>query len=277
MRPTAAVDDASTQVRAAARGPWLGWAGRLGLAAQGVSYAIVAVLALMLAFGRGGMTADRPRALQTLADETLGGVLLVLLALGFAAYAAWRFAKAFFDRGNEGERPKGLVKRTGDLGKGLFYGGLAVIVVRILFGADERGERQADQATSGVLGWPAGRWLVFAAAAAIGVAAIWNVYRGLSRKFEDDLELGEMTSGARHWISRLGLVGLSSRGVVFGVIAWFLAKAAYDFQAKETVGLGGALAKLAEAGYGRGLLTAVAAGLLAFGVFCLAQVRYRDV
>jgi hypothetical protein len=270
VRPTAAA-------RAAARSPWLGWAGRIGLAAQGVSYAIVAVLALMLAFGCGGMTADRPTALQTLADERLGGLLLTLLALGFACYAAWRFAKAFFDRDHEGERPKGLAKRTGDLGKGLFYGGLAVVVVRILFGADERGERQADRTTGDVLGWPGGRWLVFAAAAAIAVAAVWNVYRGLSRKFEDDLELGEMSSAAQRWISQLGLVGLSSRGVVFGVIAWFLAKAAYEFDAKEAVGLGGALAKLAEAGYGRGLLTAVAAGLLTFGAFCLAQARYRDV
>jgi formate hydrogenlyase subunit 3/multisubunit Na+/H+ antiporter MnhD subunit len=128
-----------------------------------------------------------------------------------------------------------------------------------------------------VLDWPAGRWLVFAVAAAIGVAAVWNVYRGLSRKFEEDLELGEMTSEARRWIARLGLVGLSSRGVVFGVIAWFLAKAAYEHQAKETVGLGGALAKVASAAYGKPLLAAVAAGLLAFAVFCLAQVRYRDV
>lgn len=270
MRPTVAA-------RAAARSPWLGWAGRAGLAAQGVSYAIVAALALMLAFGWGGTTADRPTALSRLADEPMGGALLVLLAGGFACYAAWRFAKAFFDRDHEGERPKGLAKRTGDLGKGLFYGGLAVTVVRILFGADERGEQQADKATGGVLDWPGGRWLVFAAAAAIAVAAVWNVYRGFSRKFEDDLELGEMSSGARDWISRLGLVGLSARGVVFGVIAWFLGKAAYEFDPKEAVGLGGALAKLAEAGYGRGLLTATAAGLLTFGAFCLAQVRYRDV
>jgi hypothetical protein len=277
VRPTAAAEDVSARARAAAQSPWLGWAGRFGLAAQGVSYVIVAALALMLAFGWGGTTADRPTALRTLVDEPMGGPLLVLLAAGFACYAAWRFAKAFFDRDHEGERPKGLAKRTGDLGKGLLYGGLAVSVVRILFGADERGERRADETTAGVLGWPGGRWLVFAAAAAIAVAAVWNVYRGLSRKFEDDLELGEMTWSVQRWISRLGLVGLSSRGVVFGVIAWFLAKAAYEHQAKEAVGLGGALAKLAEAGYGRGLLTAVAAGLLAFGVFCLAQSRYRDV
>jgi hypothetical protein len=276
VRPTVTAD-ASVRARAAAQSPWFGWAGRIGLAAQGVSYAVVAALALMLAFGWGGMTADRPTALTTLADETLGGLLLVLLAAGFACYAAWRFAKAFFDRGHEGERPKGLAKRTGDLGKGLFYGGLAISVVRILFGADERGERQADRATGGVLGWPGGRWLVFAVAAAIAVAAVWNVYRGLSRKFEDDLELGQMTRTAQRWISRLGLVGLSSRGIVFGVIAWFLAKAAYEYQAKEAVGLGGALAKVASAAHGKPLLAAVAAGFLAFAAFCLAQARYRDV
>jgi hypothetical protein len=277
VRPAAAVDDAQIRARAAARSPWLGWAGRIGLAAQGVSYAIVAALALMLALGWGGTTADRPTALKTLVDEPMGGVLLVLLAAGFACYAAWRFARAFFDRDLEGDSPKGLGKRAGDLGKGLLYGGLAVSVVRIAFGADERGERRADETTAGVLDWPGGRYLVLAGAAAFAVAALWNVYRGLSHKFEDDLEVGEMRGGERRWIGRLGTVGLSSRGVVFGVIAWFLAKAAYEYDAKEAVGLGGALAKLAAAAHGRWLLTAVAAGLLAFGVFCLAQVRYRDV
>lgn len=268
------MDDARTRARMAARSPWLGWAARFGLAAQGVSYVVVAALALMLAFGWGGTTADRPTAFSRLADEPTGAALLVVLAAGFASYAAWRFANAFFDRDREGSDAKGLGKRAGDLGKGLLYGGLAVTVVRILFGADEQGERQADQTTAGVLGWPGGQWLVFAVAAAIAIAAIVNVYRGLSRSFEDDLR---MSGEIRRWVCRLGTVGLSARGIVFGVIAWFLAKAAYEFDAKEAVSLGGALAKLASADHGRGLLTAVAAGLLAFGLFCIAQARYRDV
>jgi hypothetical protein len=81
----------------------------------------------------------------------------------------------------------------------------------------------------------------------------------------------------RYWIGRLGLVGLSARGVAFGIIAWFLAKAAYEYDAKEAVSLGGALAKLASATAGDALLGVVAVGLLVFGVFCLAQARYRDV
>jgi hypothetical protein len=268
--------DLSAQARRAGRSRWFDWAGRFGLAAQGVSFVIVAVLALMLATGQGGMTADREVALGTLVDETLGGALLVLLAAGFGAYAAWRFALGVLDRDREGDDPKGLGKRAGDLGKGLFYGALAVSVVRILFGADEGGEKRTDKATAGVLDWPGGRWLVFAVAAGFGIAAIWNLYRGLSRKFEEDLEVGT-SHPVRRWIGRLGLVGLSARGVAFGIIAWFLAKAAYEFDPKEAVSLGGALAKLASATAGDALLGVVAAGLLAFGLFCLAQARYRDV
>jgi hypothetical protein len=273
---TATPRDLSLEARRAGRSKWFDWAGRFGLAAQGVSFVIVAVLALMLATGHGGMTADRTDALRTLADETLGGALLVVLAAGFAAYAAWRFAEAFLDRDNEGDDPKGLGKRAGDFAKGAFYAALAFSVVGILFGADEGGEEKANKTTAGVLGWPGGRWIVFAAAAAIGIAAIWNLYRGLSRKFEEDLEVGTSET-VRQWIGRIGLVGLSARGVAFGLIAWFLAKAAYDFNPKEAVSLGGALGKLASATYGHALLAAVAGGLLAFGIFCLAQARYRDV
>ena len=269
-------DELAAAPRRAAQSPWFGWAGRFGLAAQGISFVIVAVLALLLATGRGGMTADREVALRSLADETWGGALLVLLAAGFAGYALWRLADALLDRDNEGDDAKGLGKRAGDLGKGLFYGALAVSVVRILFGADEGGEERTDRTTAGVLDWPAGRWIVFGVAAAVAAAAVWNVYRGVSRKFEEDLE-AEISPDARRLVGWLGLVGLATRGVAFGVIAWFLAKAAYEYAPKQAVGLGGALAKLASATYGEALLAAVAAGLLAFGVFCLAQARYRDV
>jgi hypothetical protein len=64
---------------------------------------------------------------------------------------------------------------------------------------------------------------------------------------------------------------------VFGLIAWFFFKAAVDYDAEKARGLDGALRKLATAPYGRWLLGIVAAGLFAYGVFCLIQARYREV
>jgi hypothetical protein len=75
----------------------------------------------------------------------------------------------------------------------------------------------------------------------------------------------------------LGIVGLFARAVVFGLVAWFLVKAAVEFDPDEAVGLDGALRKLADAPYGPLLLGVTAAGLVAYGLFCVAQARYRRV
>jgi hypothetical protein len=54
-------------------------------------------------------------------------------------------------------------------------------------------------------------------------------------------------------------------------------KAAVDYSPKEAIGLDGALQKLAQASYGPWLLGLTAAGLIAYGVYCLVDARLRDV
>src|SRR5438093_13772695 len=81
---------------------WYAVLARTGLVAKGVSYGIVGILALELAVGAGGKAASRPGALHSLAGHTFGKVLLVLLAIGFAAYAIWRFVQAVAEREDAG-------------------------------------------------------------------------------------------------------------------------------------------------------------------------------
>ena len=119
--------------------------------------------------------------------------------------------------------------------------------------------------------------LVAAVGVAIAGAGAWNVYRGLSRKFEDKWRTGEMSSLERTWGSRIGVVGHVARGVVFGLIGWFLLKAAIEYDPRDAIGLDGALHKLAQQTYGQWLLGATATGLVGYGVFCLVDARYRDV
>jgi hypothetical protein len=65
--------------------------------------------------------------------------------------------------------------------------------------------------------------------------------------------------------------------VAFGLIGIFIVKAAIDYAPKKAVGLDGALAKLAHQTYGTVLLLIVAAGLVAFGIYSIADARYRRV
>ena len=70
-----------------AQSRWVERSGRVGLATKGVSYLLVAIIALKVAAGGGDQAEDRQGALRTLADEPFGWLLLVLVAAGFAAYA----------------------------------------------------------------------------------------------------------------------------------------------------------------------------------------------
>jgi hypothetical protein len=250
---------------------------RVGLVAQGVSFGLVAVLAIELALGEGGKATDRQGALRTIADHPLGHILVLLLAIGFGAYVAWRLAEAVLGHEVEEKRAKGKIsKRVTALGKAAIYAALCAAAVSVLVGEGGGGNEERE-ATKGILGWPAGRWIVGAIAAGIAVAALWNFYRAVSGQYEKSLETGEMSSDELRWTTRIAFVGLMSRAIVFALVSWFFFKAAIEYDPKQARGLDGALRKLAAESYGPWLLGLVAAGLFAYGLFCLIQARYREV
>jgi hypothetical protein len=260
-----------------ARGQEVGWLGRAGLAAKGLSYGIVGVLALLVAFGEGqGKTTDRKGALQAVGAYPLGKVLLVLLAAGFAGYAVWRFVDAIYDRRDKGDDASGLTKRAGAAARGAFYAGLCVVTVSIILGASGGSGSEKKEAAR-VMDWPGGRWLVGAVGLAVLAGGLYNVWRGVSRKFMKDLKKGEMGEKEETTYRVVGIVGHLARGVVFLLVGWFLLKTAWEFDPKEAVGVDGALRKLARSSNGQLWLGAVAAGLGAYGAFCIVQARYRRV
>jgi MFS family permease len=258
-----------SDVRVRSGRDWQELLARVGLVAKGVSYALVGVLAIGVALGIGGDATSRDGALHALAGNAFGEIVLVLLAAGFAAYALWRVLQAFYCD----EWPK----RLGYLGRAAIYFSLAFSAARILAGAGggESQNEKAHKTTGMVLSWPAGRWLVGAAAlVAIGVG-LWNLYRGISRKFED--KWVKRSGAAETWGGRAGVVGHIARCVVFTLIGIFAIKAAIDYDPHEAEGLDGALQKLAHQPYGSVLLGVTAAGLVAYAVYCFVDARYRDV
>ena len=257
---------------------WLNALARIGLVAKGVSFALVGILAIKLAVASGGEATSRQGALQSLAQQSFGKFLLILLALGFAAYALWRFAQTFFDKNDVGKGVKGIAKRAGYFGSGTIYAILTYSTVKIISGAAEQSQNQkAQKTTATVLSWPAGKWIVGAAGLVLIGVGLWSGYRGLEKRFLKDWMTERMSSAAQSWGSRAGVVGLLGWMVVFALIGIFLIKAANDYNAREAIGLDGALQKLATHSYGSWLLGIGAAGLLAYAVFCLFEARYRKV
>jgi hypothetical protein len=257
--------------------PWLERFGRFGYAAKGVVYALVGVLAVQEAFGRGGKTTGTEGALQAIARPPFGQFLLGVVAVGLVGYALWRFIQAIMDTENKGTHAKGIVTRGGYVVIGLIYAGLAVSAVRLIMGSGGGGSGEASTQgwTARLLSQPFGQWLVGIVGAVVIGIGLYQFYQAYSAKFREELNSVEMSSSEETWATWIGRFGFAARGVVFGIIGGFLIIAAIQAQPQEARGLGGALQTLVQQLYGPWLLGIVAIGLVAYGLFMFVLARYR--
>ena len=261
---------------AIANARWFEWLARAGLVARGVIYGIIGVLALEMAFGTSGKTTNQKGALAEIAQQPGGKILLTLMAIGLFGYAFWRLLRAAVGHGPEEtddgkERLKGLVS-------GIAYASLFVTCLAILFGSSgSGGSGSPDKATGGVLGWPGGQVIVGIAGLVLIGVGLYQGYEGVKKKFLEKSKTGEMSEKTEKAFTALGVAGHLARMVVFALIGYFLLKAAIDFDPKKAVSVDGALAAVAKASYGQVLLGLVAAGMIAFGAYSVADARYRRV
>ena len=248
---------------------------RAGFVARAVIYGIIGILAVELALGVGGRTTNQKGALQLVAAQSFGQVLLALVAVALAGYALWRFSHALLGHGPESN--DSTFDRVAALGSGVVYAIICALAVEILMGSGGGGSGSTQKTTAGVLGWPAGTWIVGIAGAVLIGVGLYQGYRAISHDFLKDSKTEAMTPAIRTWIKWIGSIGLLARMVVFGLIGVFLIAAAVDYNPQKAVGLDGALAKLAHQAYGPVLLGVVAAGLIAFALYSLSDARYRRI
>lgn len=250
------------------------WLARGGLVARGAIYAVIGILAIKLALGDGGKTTDQNGALQTIARQPFGKALLVVVTIGLAGYAIWRLLRAAIGRGPESSDD--TKDRLDGAWSGISYALLCVTAVSILIGSGGS-SGSPDQTTGGVLGWPGGQVLVvIAGLVAIG-AGIEQGWKGISRKFLEDSKTEEMSESVERAFTALGGFGHAARMVVFTLVGYFFIRAALDYNPHKAVSLDGALTALSHASYGPVLLGVVAAGLIGFAAYSIADARYRRV
>jgi Domain of Unknown Function (DUF1206) len=270
--------EAKQRARDAADSPVTRGLARWGLVSKGTLYVLVGLIAADVSIAGGERLRNRGGALSTLSDTWLGRLLVAAVAVGLAGYAVWRFAEAVLGRPLEGGEKDSWPKRLGYLARGIWYLGLFGIAVSALAGSDEPGgSRAEDRFTARVLEQPAGRWLVAGIGLGIIGAGLFNLWRGLAGRFRKNLKTRKMSELEDRAFTMIGAVGHVSRGIVFGLIGFFLVRAAWQYDPKEAVGLDGALAEVLRQDYGDTLLGIVAGGLLAYGLYCFVEARYREV
>jgi Domain of Unknown Function (DUF1206) len=250
---------------------------RIGLVARGIVYGVIGILAFKLAIGSGGRTESQTGALQTIGHQPFGAVLLIAVAIGLAAYAIWRLVDGVIGTppGDDGE----LQHRVSAVASGIGYAVLCFVAIKILVGAQSSDGSSGSprHATAGVLGWPGGPVMVTIAGLVVIGVGVYQGYKGITRKFEEESQVQRMGAGTRTTFTALGITGHIARAITFILIGYGLVKAALDYSPKNAVGLDGALQKLAHASAGPLLLGIVALGFIAFALYSIADARYHRV
>lgn len=240
---------------------------RIGFAARGVMYVVIGWLAL-----RFGQAESNEGALATLAEGS-GRLLLGLMALGFLAYGLWRLSEALVDTEGHGSDAKGMAARIGGGLSGLIHLGLAIVAANLAFGGRGAGggggQSGAEAGAATALALPGGTLLLIVAGIGLIAAGLWQLVRAVKADFLRHLD-GRVAGQA--WAGWLGRAGYAARGIVFVIIGWSLLQAGLSERAAEAGGMEQALAALSGP-----LLTAVALGLLLFGLFSFVEARYRRI
>jgi hypothetical protein len=256
------------------RGDWKESLGRVGLVGKGVLYAVIGLLAVQLALGDASADQGSTGAIQWIAEQPFGRFLLVALTVALFSLAAWRLLDALLGDPVEGSEAKDRAKFAG-LGivyLGLAFGALGTTIANWSSGSSSSGggSDTRQQATAAVMELPAGRWLVVAA----GLAVI--VFAGISAKRHAiDTEFMQRLDTDADWVEPLGRAGYAAKAVTLAIIGWFLVQAGLTYQPDEANGLSAVLQELSGQGWGQLLLWLVAVGLLGYGLFALAEARYR--
>ncbi|NTW41100.1 MAG: DUF1206 domain-containing protein [Cellulomonadaceae bacterium] len=258
----------SSSVRAAATAagdsPVVETGARVGYASSGVLHLLIAWIALNVAWSSTSSEADQTGALEQLAGTTLGSALLWVAGIGFGLLGLWQLSEVVA-RHRTSDRVKAAAKAV-------VYLALAWTTISVLRGTESSGSGQTSSATATVLAQPLGRWLVMAGGAVIIGVGVYHVVKGWRRGFLTDLREHPGT-----WAVHAGRIGYIAKGVALGVLGGLFVAAGATADPQKARGLDGALRALLDLPAGQWLLTLVAMGFAAYGLYSFARARYARV
>lgn len=247
---------------------------RTGLVARAVIYLLIGLIAILVAVGHSARRPNQQGALQLLAGKLYGDIALWLLGIGFAGYALWRLSEAAFGVTGEG---KGAGPRAKSLARAVVYAFLSYLTFKVIAHAAGNETRKQQDLTASVMRHPGGQWLVAIIGLIVVLVGVMLVAQGLRRTFMKYLMTSRMSAKVRRVVEQLGQIGVTARGVVFAITGALVVDAAVTFRPSKSGGLDKALLTLRGEPFGEFLLLVTAVGLVIFGVYGLAEARWRKV
>jgi hypothetical protein len=258
-----------------ARDNWFEKFARFGLASKGVVYLLMGTLSVLAAFGLSREKGDKEQAFKLIYDQPFGKFILVAIAFGLLGYVMLRMFQAIKDTENKGKDIKGIMNRIGYGMSAVLYILIGAYALKLVFGGGGGGEGDSRQfVVSKVLGYPGGEYIIGIAGLVVIGMGIYQLMRGVTGKFMKKVHL--VNSNTKDAFKAAGTIGYISRGIVLGIIGYFLFHAALRSNPEEARGTEAAFDFLQNE-FGSVMMALVALGLAGYGVFCFVKAKYQKI
>lgn len=247
---------------------------RFGCIATGIVYVFIGVIALLslMRLKHGG--ADEASLLRFLEDVPLGNLLNGIVLLGMVAYIIWRFYEAFNDPYEYGNRLPGMLTRIITAFSAISDALIAWPALESLLGMNtalKDGEPTAQrQSYAQWLHSTAGVWLVATIGLVTTITAIVQFVYAFREAYEERIDFKTMSRPASIAIHGISYAGHAARGIILGIMGFFMLKAAVTRNAQHIVNTDKAFDFIGD-DVSHALFAAVAAGTICYGFFMLVM------
>jgi hypothetical protein len=208
-----------------------------------------------------------------ISQTSFGTIALWIVAIGLAMYVIWRLVSVLLPAENSA---KAWLTRAGYLASAVTYAFLAWTALAFALDARQANGKTTEDArverfTRDIMDMSFGRWLVGAIGVIIIATGIYFLVKGIRASFRDELEPRGVGPVSHESIVIMGRVGWIGRGIVMGLVGWFLIRAAIEFRPAAAKGFDGSFREVTETAIGPFIVALAAIGLIVYGVFCVVS------
>ena len=262
---------------------WVPRVARAGYALKGLTYELIALLAGLTALGWNGRLGRDVGVIRSVMRKPFGTPMVAAIGAGLLLFGLWQTFRAADDADRLGRSWKALVRRFGmacsALGHFVLAGYCALLVFGLFGYPAAAGEGNGPRTISArAMTIPVlGRIGLIGTGVGVLIFGGYQLYRAARAKLGDELDLSPLSPPLRRAAVLVSRIGLAGRGIVFGMVGWFLLRAGWTRDADHAGGIESALKTLGRQYWGGPLLGGVAVMLAAFGAYLLILARYRRI
>lgn len=250
-----------------------------GSMSTGIVYTGIGVVAILsfLKIKHGG--ADEGSLLVFLYQFFAGKIVVWLILTGMVSFICWRGYETIKDPYGYGRDARGVLKRNLIALSALADALIAYSAIRTIFGISgslETGEPEAERTLAArVLQSSWGQELLVMCGIILLFTALAQMGYMIGRNYQERIDIHRMKKWKQNSIHVLAWAGHSARGIILGIIGFFVLKAGISGNARQIVNTDKAFDFIGD-NIGHVCFIAVAIATICYGLFMFVMGWYYD-